>query len=112
MQNEFIRKNGVKRELAIINLLMQKAIGLRKEEMIFMLYTVVPLERIYVDQRAKAQANKEDAEPEYREVFLKHGRVVARRDGEGYVVQKINSTDMTDYLNAEYSPGKNIKPLA
>lgn len=74
-----------------------------------MLYTVVPLVRIYVDQRAKDQATKEETEPEYKEVLLKHGRVVARREGENYVVQKINSTDMSDYLNADYSPGKIIK---
>ncbi len=74
-----------------------------------MLYTVVPLERIYVDQRAKEQAKKEETEPQYKEVLLKHGRVVTRRDGDNYVVQKINSTDMSDYLNAEYSPGKIIK---
>ncbi len=74
-----------------------------------MLYTVVPLERIYVDQSIKDQAVKDNTEPEYKEVFIKHGRVVARRDGDGYVVQKINSTDMSDYLNEDYSPGKNMK---
>lgn len=74
-----------------------------------MLYTVVPLERIYVDQSAKETATKEEAESEYKEVLIRHGRVVARRDGEKYVVQKINSTDMGDYLNADYSPGKVIK---
>ena len=74
-----------------------------------MLYTVVPLERIYVDQSVKDIAAKDEAEPEYKEVLIRHGRVVARRDGENYVVQKINSTDMSDYLNADYSPGKVIK---
>jgi hypothetical protein len=73
-----------------------------------MLYTVVPLERIYVDQRAKDQATQEETEPEFKEVMLKHGRVVTRRDGENYVVQKINSTDLSDYLNVDYSPGKII----
>ncbi|TAH66937.1 MAG: hypothetical protein EWM47_09590 [Anaerolineaceae bacterium] len=77
-----------------------------------MLYTVVPLERIYVDQNAKDSAIKSETEPEYKEVLLKHGRVVARRDGENYVVQKINSTNMSDYLNTDYAPGKVIKPLA
>lgn len=74
-----------------------------------MLYTVVPLERIYVDQNAKDQAKKEETEPEYREILLKHGRVVTRRDGDNYVVHRINSTDMSDYLNDDYSPGKVIK---
>ncbi|NLL01299.1 MAG: hypothetical protein GX271_11665 [Clostridiales bacterium] len=76
-----------------------------------MLYTVVPLERIYVDQRAKGQEAKNQAEPEYKEVFIKHGRVVARRDGDNYVVQKINTTDMSDYLNADYTPGKIISDI-
>lgn len=74
-----------------------------------MLYTVVPLERIYVDQSAKDQAKEDETKTEYKEMLLKHGRVVTRRKGEDYVVQKINSTDMSDYLNAEYSPGKIIK---
>lgn len=74
-----------------------------------MLYTVVPLERIYVDQSEKNQAKEDETEPEFKEVILKHGRVVTRRNGEDYVVQKVNSTDMSDYLNEEYSPGKIIK---
>lgn len=74
-----------------------------------MLYTVVPLERIYVDQRADNSTMKGEAETEYKEVLLKHGRVIARREGENYVVHKINTTDMSDYLNADYSPGKIIK---
>lgn len=74
-----------------------------------MLYTVVPLERIYVDQRAKEAGSKEEAEPEYKELLLKHGRVVTRREGENYVIQKINSTNMSDYLNEAYSPGRVIK---
>lgn len=71
-----------------------------------MLYTVVPLERIYVNLRDKDTPKKDEQEPEYQEVLLKHGRVVTRREGENYVVQKINSTDMSDYLNEDYSPGK------
>ncbi|NLP17269.1 MAG: hypothetical protein GX379_09590 [Clostridiales bacterium] len=74
-----------------------------------MLYTVVPLERVYVDHNAKDQAIKDATEPEYKEVLLKHGRVVTRRDGENYVVHRIISTDMSDYLNQEYSPGMIIK---
>ena len=74
-----------------------------------MLYTVVPLERIYVDQKTKDQNKCDETEPEYKEIVLRHGRVVTRRDGENYVVQKINSTNMSDYLNADYSPGKVIQ---
>lgn len=74
-----------------------------------MLYTVVPLERIYVDQNAKDQAAKDQNELEYKDVYLKHGRVVARRDGDNYIVHRINSTDMSDYLNVDYSPGNIIE---
>ncbi|NLL72059.1 MAG: hypothetical protein GX237_00830 [Clostridiales bacterium] len=74
-----------------------------------MLYTSVPLERVYFDFNAKDQEKKEETQSEYNEVILKHGRVVTRREGKDYVVQKINSTDMSDYLNADYSPGKIIK---
>ncbi|MBH1942281.1 hypothetical protein I5677_15375 [Mobilitalea sibirica] len=76
------------------------------------LYTVVPLERIYVDHKAKELEIKQsvkEANYEYKDVQLKHGRVVARRDGDNYVVQKINSTDMSDYLKDEYTPGKTIQ---
>lgn len=74
-----------------------------------MLYTVVPLERVYANMREREYPkNKiENADSvEYKEVQLKHGRIVTRRDGESYVVEKINSTDMSDYLNDQYSPGK------
>ncbi|MDI9509978.1 MAG: hypothetical protein GX319_09220 [Clostridiales bacterium] len=74
-----------------------------------MLYTVIPLERIYVDQRAEDKKTIDETDAEYKDLVLKHGRVVTRRDGDNYVVQRINSTDMRDYLNEEYSPGKIIK---
>jgi hypothetical protein len=41
--------------------------------------------------------------------MLKHGRVITRRDGDNYIVQKVYSTDMSDYLNEEYAPGKIVK---
>lgn len=77
-----------------------------------MLYTVMPLERVYFDfmEKEKGKPKKDDRENvEYKEVVLNHGRVVTRREGEGYIVERINSTDMGDYLNDEYAPGKIIK---
>lgn len=74
-----------------------------------MLYTVVPLERIYVNHNAGNITQKKEEEPEYREIMLKHGRIIARRNGENYVVHRIISTDMSDYLNADYYPGQIIK---
>ena len=81
-----------------------------------MLYTVVPLERVYHNFRENDQLkfqsdgrNQQLADqPEYREIMLKHGRVVTRRDGDNYIIEKINSTDMGDYLNAEYAPGQYV----
>lgn len=81
-----------------------------------MLYTTRPLERVYFDFNSKErEKTKKDSctntreNAEYREVNLKHGRVVTRREGNDYVIEKISSTDMTDYLNDEYSPGKIIR---
>ncbi|MBP1756021.1 MAG: hypothetical protein H6Q59_2419 [Firmicutes bacterium] len=78
-----------------------------------MLYTVWPLERVYARPASytdiKQENPKEAATMEYREVSLQHGKVVARRDGENYIVEQLYSTDMQDYLKADYSPGKNIK---
>ncbi len=80
-----------------------------------MLYTVVPLERIYAIPSSSEQSNKdkqkqkEEPEAEYRDIMIPHGRIVARREGENYIVERINSTDMQDYLNDGYVPGKNIK---
>ncbi|MGB8455418.1 MAG: YlzJ-like family protein [Anaerocolumna sp.] len=77
-----------------------------------MLYTVVPLERIYSNRTESILGNthqkeegKEITSVEYKNITIKHGRVHARRDGENYVVEGINSTDMGDYLNKDYMPG-------
>jgi len=82
-----------------------------------MLYTVRPLERVYADPRKddiEKYKNTEGAknaasEDDYRDVTLPHGRIVTRRSGKDYVVERINSTDMSDYLNEEYTPGKVMK---
>ncbi len=90
-----------------------------------MLYTVKPLESIYAppgmfDPRRKGkvegmQAGKQDgkqegtAESEYKEMVLPNGRIVTRREGDNYIIERINSTDMKDYLNDQYVPGKNYQ---
>jgi hypothetical protein len=81
-----------------------------------MLYTVMPLERVYANPRSEEEKQwrekhnlKEDSEEEYQEINLQNGRVIAHRSGKNYVVERINSTDMKDYLNEDYSPGKEIK---
>jgi hypothetical protein len=82
-----------------------------------MLYTVVPLERIYSDRTESILGNThqnkeekiEETDVEYKNITLKHGRVSARRDGENFIVEGINSTDMSDYLNKEYAPGSVLK---
>lgn len=77
-----------------------------------MLYTVRPLERIYATPDAfdkkRKESPKDEAQEQYREVLLPNGRIVTRKEGEGYVIESIYSTDMTDYLNEEYVPGKSI----
>ena len=82
-----------------------------------MLYTSVPLERIYHNFRENdkpkavdaSAVQKENSNEDYKEVMLKHGRLVTKRDGDHYVIQKIYSTDMGDYLNDQYSPGNMYK---
>ncbi|NLP34110.1 MAG: hypothetical protein GX359_02825 [Clostridiales bacterium] len=77
-----------------------------------MLYTVRPLERIYATPRTKETLKKEQKEREeaqYREVTLPHGRIVTRQQGEDYIIERIHSTDMSDYLNSDYSPGSSYK---
>lgn len=77
-----------------------------------MLYTTRPLERVYADFINKERGKPgEDAREnaEYRDVSLRHGRVVTRREGNEYIVERVSSTDMSDYLNDGYSPGKIIK---
>jgi len=77
-----------------------------------MLYTSRPLERIYAppevfDQSKKKKDDVADSKIEYKEVNLPNGRILTRRDGDNYIIERINSTDMSDYLKAEYSPGRN-----
>lgn len=78
-----------------------------------MLYTVRPLEGVYARPASysdiKQEKPKDQTESQYREVNLQHGRVVTRREGDDYVIEGVNSTDMQDYLNEKYSPGKNLK---
>lgn len=81
-----------------------------------MLYTARPLEKVYADPSVFNHKQKEqptnkvgEEETEYREVLLPNGRIITRRVGENYVIERIHSTDMKDYLNKEYFPGKNIK---
>ncbi|MDF2589658.1 MAG: hypothetical protein K0S41_3499 [Anaerocolumna sp.] len=82
-----------------------------------MLYTVVPLERIYSYRTESILGNSsrnkksmsEEEKIDYKQISLPNGRIYARRDGENFVVDGIYSTDMGDYLNNEYSPGSIIK---
>lgn len=79
-----------------------------------MLYTVMPLERIYSDRtesvfgKKTAQTNRNDNDVEYKSMALPHGRVYAKRNGDDYIVDGISSTDMGDYLNPSFIPGTAI----
>lgn len=80
-----------------------------------MLYTVVPLERIY-SNRAKSILDEykvqglmpQDDSPIFKDIPIAHGKVSARQEGDRYVVNRIDSTDMSDYLNEKYFPGSQI----
>lgn len=83
-----------------------------------MLYTVVPLERIYsyrTESVLTGRASQLDdvhsfnsKESELASMSLSSGRVYAKRYGEEYLVDGIFSTDMSDYLNPMYVPGSVI----
>ncbi|MDF2609344.1 MAG: hypothetical protein K0R92_818 [Lachnospiraceae bacterium] len=83
-----------------------------------MLYTVVPLERIYSYQtesvliggnkRTDEYTELKSNESEYASKTLSHGRIYAKRNGDEYMVDRIVSTDMNDYLNPIYAPGSVI----
>lgn len=80
-----------------------------------MLYTTVPLERIYsyrtksiITSKRNTADEQELEKTEFVNIALQHGQVYARRDGDRYVVDGICSTDMTDYLNEKYSLGASI----
>ena len=68
-----------------------------------MLYTVRPLEKIYAIPKTKKDIEREEAEraekTEYQEIDLPNGRILTRRDGENNIICRVNSTDMSDYLN-------------
>jgi hypothetical protein len=71
-----------------------------------MMYTVVPLERIY---RSRIDDDSNNTEPEFKDIFLEHGRVVAKREGQCYIIEKLVSTQMSDYLNEAYYPGMKLE---
>lgn len=80
-----------------------------------MLYTIMPLERIYSYRTKSILGNdtkrndvKGEENTEYQTISIAHGSVYARKEGDKYIVDGIYSTDMNDYLNPLYFPGSSI----
>lgn len=77
-----------------------------------MLYTITPLERIYTDRTEplviSKQSQKESTTVEQSSFDVKHGKIYARKEGENYIIEGMQSTDMQDYLREEYAPGNNF----
>lgn len=73
-----------------------------------MLYTIVPLEKVYIS-KTPACNKPEEKEIEIKDISIQNGIVSVRRDKDQYVVEKIWSTDMKDYLNDDYTPGTIMK---
>lgn len=74
-----------------------------------MLYTSTPLERIFTDRNKKNEKGALDKEKEGNEVktiHLSHGQIYVKKNGDNYVVDGIQSTDMSDYLKKEYAIGE------
>lgn len=77
-----------------------------------MLYTTRPLERIYSNQVQSliiSRFTDEERKNELISLDVEHGKVYARREGDNYIVDGINSTSLDDYLDSKYSPGSIIK---
>ena len=70
-----------------------------------MLYTVRPLERIYFDMNKASDSNQES----YQTFDTAYGHVYTRQVGNEYIVERISSTDMSDYLDERYQPGATFR---
>lgn len=80
-----------------------------------MLYTVIPLERIYnnmtksiIDEYMAQGLLPLDTSSDFKDISIDNGRISAKRQGDKYIVNRINSTNMSDYLDDKYTPGKEI----
>ncbi len=77
-----------------------------------MLYTITPLERVYVDSHKKTEdniitaKNASQEEEELKSYTLSHGRVYVKKNGDHYIIDGIQSTDMSDYLKKEFALGE------
>lgn len=79
-----------------------------------MLYSSMPLDRIYKNQvnsliiprNGYARGNNDSvSENDIKILDITHGKVFAKRDGDNYVVHSLSSTDLRDYMNPKYSMG-------
>lgn len=80
-----------------------------------MLYTIVPLERIYCNRTRsvlddyKIKSNYEyDEKIEYKDIPIANGKVSIRQEGDKNIINRLHSTDMSDYLNVKYAPGREM----
>ena len=89
-----------------------------------MLYTSVPIDRIYnnqvnsliiprnnismTGQESDIKSDSENNRLEVKMIDIEHGKVYARREGDNYVVDSISSTCLSDYLTEDYKIGSII----
>ena len=71
-----------------------------------MLYTVVPLERIYNDMNLI----KQEEPVECKVFYTKYGTITTNLVNDEYIIDSIRSTNMEDYLNPDYQPGEVYTP--
>lgn len=77
-----------------------------------MLYTVKPLETIYsntVQSLIISRYGDRDISEGITCMDIEHGKVYARKEGENYIIDRIHSTNLSDYLDEKYHPGSIIK---
>lgn len=74
-----------------------------------MLYTTMPLERIYHnfhDNSLKTETN--DLSLSRKKIHTKYGNLTVHQEGSHYVIDHFSSTNMEDYLTPKYCPGMTI----
>lgn len=66
------------------------------------IYSIIPIEKIMGTQE-QGFASNSLVEMEY-----KGKKVLAYRDNNGFILERLLSTDLGDYLSPEYQPGQRI----
>jgi hypothetical protein len=81
-----------------------------------LIYSTTPLEKIYTSRTESLlntgnrdiRSENESTAVEKTNFAVEHGKVYTRKEGDSYIIEGIQSTDMQDYLKTDYAPGNNF----